>query len=67
MDTTLAVAIRSDERWNVFGDCSRRLYYGTAIVVVLKRWRRSQTDDFVIPSIPKVEREDSVILPQEQL
>ena len=66
MDRSLAVAFRSDERWNVFGDYSRVFAVedcncGCVETPVKK------PDDWAIPPIPKVEREDSTILPEEQL
>ena len=66
IDTSLAVAIRSDERWNVFGDYSRVFAVGDCNCGCVETPVK-KSDDWAIPPIPKVEREDSVILPQEQL
>ena len=66
MDTSLAVAIRSDERWNVFGDHSRVFAVGDCNCGCVEPPVK-KPDDWAIPPIPKVEREDSTILPQEQL
>ena len=57
MDTSLAVAICSDERWNVFGDYSHvsaveDCNCGCVETPVKK------PDDWAIPPIPKVEPED---------
>ena len=65
MGTSLAVSTRSGERSNFFGDscvfvvgdCNR----GCVETPVKK------PDDWAIPPIPQVQREDSAILPQEQL
>ena len=62
----LAVAIRSDERWNVFGDYSRVFAVGDCNCGCVETPGK-KPDDWAIPPIPKVEREDRTILPQEQL
>ena len=63
MDTSLAVATRSDERWNVFGHYSRIFAVGDCICGCVETPVK-KPDDWAIPPFPKVEREDSAILPQ---
>ena len=66
MDTSLTVATRSGERCNVFGDYLRVFAVGDCncgCVVTPEK----KPDDRAIPPIPKVERGDSTILPQEQV
>ena len=62
MDTSSAVAIRSDERRNVFGDYSLEDCNCGCVETPVKK-----PDDRAIPPTPRVEREDSTILPLEQL
>ena len=66
MDTSLAVAVRSAERSNVFGDYSRVFVVGDCNCGCVETPVK-KPDDWAIPPIPIVERGDSTILPQEQL
>ena len=66
MDTSLAVATCSDERWNVFGDYSRVFAVGDCNCGC-RETPVKKPDDWAIPQIPKVELEDRTILPQEQV
>ena len=66
MDTSLAVATRSGERWSVFGDYPRVFAVGDCNYGYVETPVK-KPDDWAIPPIPKVEREDRTILPQEQL
>ena len=52
--------------WNVFGDYSRVFAVGDCNCGCVETPVK-KPDDWAIPPTPKVEREDSTILPQEQL
>ena len=62
-NTSLAVAIRSDERLDVFGDYSRIFAVGDCNCGCVQTPVK-KPDDWAIPPSPKVEREDSTILLQ---
>ena len=64
MDTSLAVATRSGERSNIFGDYLRVFAVGDCNCGCVETPVK-KPDDWAIPPIPKVERGDSTILPQE--
>ena len=61
MDTSLAATTRSGERWSVFGDYSRVFAVGDFNYGCVETPGK-KPDDWAIPPIPKVERQDSTIL-----
>ena len=53
MDTSLAVAIRSDERWNVFGDCPRVFAVDNCNCGCVETPVK-KPDDWAIPPFPTI-------------
>ena len=64
IETSSAVVTRADEQWSVFGDYPRLFAVGDCNCGCVETPVK-KPDDWAIPPIPKIEREDSTILPQE--